>query len=365
LWRVQDIDPGFTAGDVLVLRTALPVPKYAKVASRESFYGRVLAGVRALPGVSAAAYITSVPMLWRGGIWQVTLEHERPDPAQSRVASLRFTTPGFFNVLDIPLLEGRDVRESDNQQSSFVAVVSESFARQAWPGQSAIGRTIQLAFRERTIVGVVGDIKVRGLEQQSEPQIYVPSSQVPDGEIVFYSPKELIIRSPVPAATLAAAVRPIVARADPELPVSDVQTLEAVIAAETAPRRVQVRVLGAFAAVALFLTIVGIHGLLAFSVSSRSREIGVRMALGASSRRVLGMVLRQVLVLSTVGVALGVGLALAAGRALQALLAGISPADLATFGAATAACLVMALVSSILPAWRAVRVDPVTAIRTE
>jgi ABC-type antimicrobial peptide transport system permease subunit len=221
------------------------------------------------------------------------------------------------------------------------------------------------AFQDRTVVGVVGDVRVRGLERTSEPQVYLPYRQAPDGAMGWYTPKDLVVKSDVGPATLAPLLRQIIARADPAQPVSDVRTLASIVEAETAPRRVQVRVLGAFAAVALLLAGIGIHGLLAFTVSNRSQEIGVRLALGAQRGDILGLVLRHGVALGAGGVALGLVLAFAAGRGLEALLAGVSPRDVATFLTAGGLAVSMAFLGSLLPALRAIRVDPLTVMRAE
>jgi predicted permease len=364
LLRVRAVDPGFRADGVLTLRTTLPLPRYEATGRRHRFYERVLSDVGALPGVSGAAYISFLPMVMRGGVWPVVVPGVTQDATKARLASLRYVTPGFFETLGIPLHRGRDVSDADAQESLPVAVVSRSFAERYWPGEDPLGRRFQFAFQQRTVVGVVGDIRVRGLERSSEPQVYLPDQQVPDGGIIAYTPKDLVVRAR-DAASLVPSLRKIVARADPEQPISDVQMLSEIVEADTAPRSVQVRVLGAFALLAVLLAGVGIHGLLAYTVSSRAREIGVRMALGAASRDVLRLVLGNGVRLALGGVALGLALAWAAGRTLEALLAGVSPHDGATYIIAIAVVLVMALLGSLLPTLRALRVDPVAVMRVE
>ncbi len=374
LFRIQDVDPGFRAEGVLTARTWLPLPAYAPTERRAQFYGSVLEGVRALPGVTGAAYISFLPMVMPGGIWSIQTEGQTSQ--SQHTASLRFVTPGFFDVMRIPIERGRDVTESDVGEAITVAVVSASFAERHWPGQDPLGRRFHFGllgggttrlgpFQDRTVVGVVGDIRVRGLERTSEPQVYLPYLQVPDDAMVFYAPKDLVVRSTGDAAAFGPFLRRIVSRVDPAQPVSDVRSLDSILAGETAPRRVQVRVLGAFAAVAVLLAGIGIHGLLAFAVSARTSEIGVRLALGASARDILRLVLRQGALLAVVGVAVGLALAFAAGQGLQAVLAGVSPRDLLVFLAATVVVLATAVGGGLLPALRALRVDPLTAIRTE
>jgi putative ABC transport system permease protein len=363
LWTLRAADPGFRPEGVLTLRTSLALPKYGPVAARDAFYTRVLAEVRALPGVTHAAYITGVPMTMWGGLWGVTVK-DRPQGEHTN-ASLRYLTPGYFSAMGIPLLRGRDVGEADSRERPFVAVVSDSFARRYWPGQEALGRRFTFALAEREIVGVVGDVRVRGLEQTSEPQVYLPRGQVEDGSIVGYIPKDLVVRSSLAPASLVPAIRRIVRAVDPEQPLSNVRSMTDVVDATTASRGVQLRVIGAFALVAAVLAAVGIHGLLSFAVAQRSREIGVRIALGAEPRDILKMVLRQALRLAAAGVLPGIALAYVAGRALEALLAGVRPGDPATYLAVVLLCVVMTVAGSLQPTLRAVRLDPVGAIRNE
>jgi ABC-type antimicrobial peptide transport system permease subunit len=208
-------------------------------------------------------------------------------------------------------------------------------------------------------------VHVRGVERESEPQVYLPNQQVPDGGVIFYAPKDLAIRGTADPAVLTPLVRGVIARADAQQPISDVRTLADVVQAETGARTAQVRVLGAFAGAALLLAGVGIHGLLSFVVRSRSQEIGVRVALGALPRDVLALVLRQAARLTVAGVLAGLALSYAAGRTMQALLFGVSPYDLATFGAAILVSALMVGAGCLMPAVRALRVDPIAVMRSE
>jgi ABC-type antimicrobial peptide transport system permease subunit len=282
-------------------------------------------------------------------------------------AALRFVTPGYFATIGIPIRQGRDVSETDVLGTMPVAVVSESFGREHFPGQSLIGRQFGFAGAVRTIVGVAGDVRFRGLERtNSEPQVYLAAWQQADGATAsFYAPQDLLVRATVPPSTLMPAVRGIIRKADPQLAITSMRSLEEVVYLETASRVVQLWVLGGFSAIALLLAAIGIHGLLAFTVASRSREIGVRMALGATATDILRMVMTRSVMLAVLGVAIGSVLAFAAGRSLQALLYGVSPADMTVFGVAIAVAFVMTIAGSILPAWRAIKVDPITATRTE
>jgi len=361
LWRIQGVNPGFKADGVLTMRTTLPFPKYAPTAKRGQFYETVLSDVRALPGVTSAGYISFLPMVMRGGIWAVKVPGFAETPGGQNI-SLRFITPGFFQSMGIPVMAGEDVSERDDDKAPMVAIVSESFAKRYWPGQNPIGKKFFVSFFDREVKGVVSDIKVRGLERRSEPQVYLPYRQIPDGWMPFYAPKDLVIRSEN-AAALGPVVREIIRRADPELPVSDIRLLEDIVSADTATRRVQLWALGVLAGLAFLLAAVGIHGLLSYSVASRTHEVGIRLALGAEPRRIVSMFVGRALLLGGAGVLAAVPLAWWAGRLLEALLAGVAPADPPAVAGAVALVFAMTVAGAILPAVRAARVDPASAIR--
>jgi putative ABC transport system permease protein len=274
-------------------------------------------------------------------------------------------TPGYFAALGLTLRQGRDVSESDGETTPAVAVVSESFVERYWPGENPIGKRFAFATRERQVAGIVGNVRTRGLERPSEPQVYLPYRQMADGSMTWYAPKDLAVRSSGNTAALVPAIRRIIAAADAEQPVSDVKTLAELVAGETVARSVQLRVLGSFAGLALLLAAVGIHGLLSFAVSQREREIGVRVALGANPADILRMVLRRGLLLALAGAAPGLALAYAGAYGLQALLAGVQPGDATTFVAAGTVAFLMTAAGSLAPALRAVRVDPISAMRAE
>ncbi|HXT18661.1 MAG TPA: ABC transporter permease [Gemmatimonadaceae bacterium] len=366
IWRLQSEDVGFRTENVLTATTALSFRRYGDPEVRWRFYTSVLDRVRALPGVSSAAYISGLPIERKGGIWAVSYnEQEQQIRDASKTASLRFVTPGFFSTLGIPLLQGRDVDATDTPDKPYAAVVSKSFAERMWPHETPIGKHFFSAFHDRMVVGVVADVRVRGLEQTSEPQMYIPARQVEKGNLIGYVPQNLAIRCRCATTAIAGEIRRIVHDADPLQPVSDVRMLADIVAGETAPRVAQLRVLMILAAIALLLSGIGIHGLLSFTVARRTREIGVRVALGARSDEVLRMVLREGLVLSLLAILPGVIVAYWAARAMSSLLVGVSPSDPATFGLAVFLCAATTLIGCIRPAVRAARVDPVEALRAD
>ncbi len=364
LWKVQSTDPGFATEGRLTARTSLPVGRYSPTAARAGFYERVLTEVRALPGVRSAAFTSFLPMVMRGGIWDVKIPGREEDPADDKV-SMRFITPGYFETMGIPLLKGRDFNSFDTRSAPSALVVSESFAKHYWPGQDPIGRVVNVTFEDRVIVGVAADVKVRGLERISEPQVYLGHQQINDGWVPFYAPKDLAVRVSGDPMSLAPAVRDIIKRVDPLVPVSDVRTMKNIVETETASRTTQLAILEAFALIATLLAAIGLQGLVAFSVANRLQEIGVRIVLGASKGQIVRLVIDQGVRLASAGVVAGMGLAYAAGRSMSALLAGLDPLDAPTFLAAVALSGLMAAASSLLPALRAARVNPISVMRTE
>jgi predicted permease len=365
VWRVQAIDPGFVPQNVLTLRTALPRPKYESPVRRGEFYERVLAGVRALPGVQSAAFITGLPMVMTGIITGVEIPGQDVRSARSGGVSHRWVTPQYFRTMGIPLRRGRDVEHGDARDRAWVAVVSASFVERYWPGEDPIGKIFRHRGQTRTVVGVVGDVRVRGLERNSEPQMYLPAPQPAEGSPAIFDPKDLVIRHSGQVEALVSAIRQIVRAVDPEQPISDVRTMDEVLAGDTATRHAQLQVLGVLAAVAVLLSGVGIYGLLAYTVSQRSQEIGVRLALGADRSRVGRMIVADGMRLALFGIVPGVLGAYAAARGMSALLFGVAPGDPATFATGVGVALLMTFAGSVVPAVRAVRVTPMSVLRAE
>ena len=362
--RVQSVDPGFAAEDVLTLRTQLPSPRYDDSVRREQYYRGVLADVQALPGVSAAAFTSGLPMVLTGGITGVEVPGAEVKSSRTDGVSWRVITPQFFKVLGVEVRLGRQLEDGDAIGRPMVAIVSESFVQRYWPGRNPLGLTFTVRGAARTVVGVVRDIKVRGLERSMEPQIYLPAYQMLTGIPGLYQPKDLVIKA-VAGEALLPSVRAVIRRADAEQPISDVRMMRAVVQRETEGRRAQVAILVALAVIALVLTAIGIQGLLAFLVTQRSQEIGVRLALGADPARVAGMIVAEAGRWTAIGGVLGVGIAYVAAKSMQALLFGLEPSDPLTFAAGLSVVVLVTLAGAVAPAWRAVRISPLVALRSD
>ncbi|AHG91652.1 permease [Gemmatirosa kalamazoonensis] len=364
VWKVRAVDPGFTTEQVLTMRTALPSPRAADTLRRTEFYDRVLAGVQSLPGVQAAAYTSGLPFVLWGGIGAAEIPGEDERNRRADGESLRWITPQFFTALGVPVLRGRAIADGDRFGRPLVAVVSEAFVRRHWPNGEPLGKRFRLRGMDYTVVGVVRDIRVRGLERSSEPQLYFAAAQA--GQLGgLYVPKDLIVRANGRSETLLPAIRRVIRGVDPEQPISDVRQLSEVVSNQTADRRAQLGVLTALAVVALLLTGIGIYGLLAFIVAQRAREIGVRLALGADPRRAARMIVFEAVRLALLGGIPGVLVAYAAARAMRALLFGVPPSDPLALAAGVGVVLVATLIGSLAPALSAVRVSPLLAMRAD
>ena len=357
------VDPGFRADEVLALRITLPRDRYEGEA-RLAFADELLGRVRALPGVSDAALGSDLPLRGNSSAAMLVVE-ERPD---DRVRYyVHKVTPDYFRTLGIPILQGRGIEASDRPDTPPVVVVTEAMARRFWPSGGAIGRRIRLGDAdgpEATIVGVVRTPRFRDLTTdpaaaRSDPDVFFPLAQRPDRVL------EIALRSDLEPASLTSAVRAQVAALDPALPVHAVRPLAESVREQSATSRFGSIVMSSFSVLALVLATIGIYGLLAFVVSLGTREIAIRMALGAGAARVRRLVVGQAMLLVGIGVALGLAGGVAAARALSSQLFGVSPADPATLSGVTVTVLGAALLASWLPARRASRVEPQSVLRGE
>jgi predicted permease len=364
--RLRAIDIGFRTDHLLTLRTTLPRELYRDPVRRLAFYDRVVEGVRALPGVEGAAYNSMLPFLSAGNTQGYRAEGTQLPPGEPGDALLRVGTNDYLKTLGVRLLEGRLPDPRDVAGAPPVIVVNETLAKRLWPRETAVGHRIAMSSGGtpvwRTITGVVKDVRERGYELEMKPGVYIPFAQFPG---TWALPENLIVRTKGDPAALAGAVRRIIASVDPEQPVAAVRTMDEILDRAVQDRSQQMSLLGAFAGLALLLASIGLYGVLSYAVTQRSREIGLRMALGASARTVVGMIVGRGLMLTGLGLVIGLALAAAASRAMRTMLYGVDAIDPATFAGVSVLLCATAVLACWVPAWRASRVDPIVVLREE
>jgi putative ABC transport system permease protein len=363
--RLQEVRPGFRPGNVLSAQLVLPEIKYKTRPEIIAFADQLLARVGALPGVEAAGTVNPLPLTQEG--WQTDYQIEgRPVPARGEAPNSDYhvVSGAYFKAMGIPLVRGRLFDDSDREDTTPVVLVNETLARRYWPEGDAVGKRMRTGSVDQpgpwlTVVGVVGDVRQYGLDQEQKTQFYRPGRQL------ALHPMSLVLRAQGDPEALAAAVRRAVQSIDPDQPIYNVRSMDSLLATTLAPRRLSLLLLAAFAMTALLLAGVGIYGVLAYSVTQRTHEIGIRMALGARRADVLVMILRQGIRLVLIGAALGVAAAFGLTRLMSSLLFGVSPTDPATLGAVCLVLVGVALLACIVPARRASGVDPMIALRCE
>jgi len=360
--HLQEINPGFNADDVLAMRVTSPPGKYAQGEPRAQFYRQLIDRVKAAPGVQSAGAILSLPL---GGdtfnVWRGVIREGRPmTPDEQSNAQHLAITPDYFQTLQIPLKAGRTFTDQDNLQSTKVVIVNETMARQLWPGDNPIGRRFTIWRDEkfpREVVGVVGDTK-SSLDKEPGLQMYVPYAQDPT-----WGSLTLVVRSSGETRAVAGAVRDAIRSVDKAVPNYDLKTMNDVVSASAAPRRIPMMLLSVFAGVAMLLAMLGIYGVTAYYVTQRTHEIGVRMALGAQIVDVLKLVLQRAMLLALVGIGIGIAGAVAVTRYLTTLLFGVKPIDVVTFVGVAIVLGLVVLVACVVPARRAARIDPLEALK--
>ena len=360
LAHARSIDPGFDPRGVYIASLDLGLANYDAIKGRQAT-ATILERVRAIPGVEMAATSAMLP-LGGGGMGLGNIEvagREPPDPRQGWRVDWNVTTPGYFALMNIPLERGRDFSAADREGSGDVAVLNQTFADALFPGGDAVGRTISSNGRTVTIIGVAHDAKYRTLGENPRNFIYVPFAQW------YIGRQHVLIKMRPDAQAPTNAVRRLIAELDPALPILRQRTMADQTAVSLLPQRLALYVSGGLGLVALLLALLGIYGVTAFNVTQRTREVGVRVALGAQRSHVLSLILRNAFALVAIGVTLGTLAAVAATRLIGNLLYGVPPTDIVAFGTAGALLAGAALVASWIPARRAARVDPVIALRSE
>jgi putative ABC transport system permease protein len=371
LWQLQDVSPGFDADKVLTMEVALPVARYEE-GTQMPFYQQLEERIRGLAGVAEVGAIDILPLSNNYNSQGVQIEdHPMPD-GQGASPQVRSITPGYFRAISIPLINGREFNAHDNMAGQLVVIVSESAAKKYWPGETdVIGKRVthnNSVPRERqqrvggpgsrVIVGVVGDVKHLALEEAEVPMMYEPHTQQPS-----YHTMRLVIRTQVDAAALTGQVREALNQIDREVPLSQVATLSTSLDKSVAEPRMRATLLGLFAGLAMALAAIGVYGVVAYLVGQRTQEIGVRRALGAQARDVVAMLVRESMRPVLTGIGIGLVGAFALSRALAAMLFQVSSTDVTTYAIACGVLAVAALLASVIPARRALGVDPISAVR--
>jgi len=357
--QLLHVDPGFDSSNVLTMNISLPTVKYAKPALQIAFFDEVLRRISDVAGVRSAAISATLPLSWKR-ITPMLPEGQPNVPlAQRPFIDIEAVSPGWFQTMRVPLRAGREFTAADNAQAPKVVIANETFARQFWPNQNPIGKQVVVGRGPAPdeVVGVVADVKNRGLGQETQPQLYIAFAQLP------WSNMNLLVRTAVPPQGLVSALRAKIAEVDPDQPVTSIQTVDDLMDSSRTQPRFTMLLLGIFSVTALGLAVIGIYGVLAYSVAQRRHELGIRLALGAESGDILRLVVRQGLVLAGVGIAVGLVAALLLTGLISSLLFRVSARDLTTFAVTPLLFLWIAALTSYVPARRATKVDPIETLR--
>lgn len=365
LSQLAQTDRGFRTEGVLVA-TAQAWSYYPTPTQRAKFVQQAVERLKVIPGVEKVGMTSSLPLSWPIGFDRSRLRVEgRPTPPGDELQTVRAaaTSPGYFDVLSIPLLAGRAIAETDLAGSPPIVVINRAFARRFFPDENPLSKRVAFGFMTapvtREIVGIVGDVRHEGLHADPEPTVFVPHAQAATGAIHF------LVRSETDPALLQRSVRSALAQMNGSMPLSDVKTMDSVLAGTLRQRRFQLGLLSAFSITAVLLSAIGIYGVMSRATSERTHEIGVRMAVGAHASDVRWMVLRNGGALAVGGIVAGVAMALVLTRYMTGMLFGVTPLDPITYVAAAGVLLLAALAATWLPAWRASAVDPVVALRSD
>lgn len=366
LIRLQKIDPGFNPDNVVTMRLSLPQARYPEAGKQRAFYGQLLESIKTLPGVQSASAVNFLPLSATGNQRNFSIKGQG---AMQTNVEFRMIDPGYFRTMQIPLLAGRELNERDTAGEPYVAVVNETFARLFFEDEKALGNEIKLhglnsPFPWLSVVGVVSDVKHGGLDVETRPEMYVSYLQPPLPNFGVQS-MFLVARTTNDPSSIVDGIRKEVLSLDHELPVFSVATMEQLLARSIAPRRFNMFLFELFAGVAVALAMIGIYGVLTYSVSQRTHEIGIRMAVGAQAKDILGLILHQAFKLVAIGIVLGGAGAYILTRFMKGLLFDVSATDPLTFVGISLLLAVVATLASFLPARRAMKVDPLTALRYE
>jgi putative ABC transport system permease protein len=357
--RLRLADLGFDQSNLLTLRVTLPEKEYPDTVSVAAFHTRFASGLASIPGVEAVGATTILPLQGNSATYYSLAGEVIEDDSQRKVTDYLSVLPGYFAALDIPIVRGRDLEDGDRAGMRRVILINETMAERHWPDSDPIGQEIEFYSGPREVVGVVADTKNNGADSQLRPMVYFAALQGMARSLSW------LAETTVPPENLIEAVRAEVLALDPNIPAYSVRTLRAQIDESLGGDTIMAKIMGVVAIIALVLSLAGVYGVMAYTVSQRTQELGIRMALGAQTRDVLSMVVRQGAILAVIGVLVGILVALGVTRSLSFFLFGVSPFDPLTFGAVAVALLASGLIATYFPARRATKVDPIVALRAE
>ena len=359
--RLLRVDPGFDAHNVLTMNLSLPTVKYAKPTQQVDFFNEVVRRISEIPGVRSAAISATLPLTWKRITPMLPEGQPNVSLGQRPFIDIEAVSPQWFQTMRVPLGSGREFTDADNADAPKVVVVNETFARRFWPGQDAVGKHVVVGRwpQPAEVIGVAQDVCNKGLAQEPQAQVYVSFPQLP------WSDMNLLVRTAVPPQTLVSAIRAQISAVDPDQPITSVQSVDDLMDSSRTQPRFLMMLLTAFSITALALAVVGIYGVLAYSVAQRWHELGIRMALGAERSDILQLVVRQGVMLATFGVAVGLLAALLMTRLMVSVLYKVGSHDLMTFALAPVLFLAIAVLTSYIPARRATSVNPTIALRQQ
>jgi putative ABC transport system permease protein len=357
--RIRLADLGFDSSDVLTLRLTLPEADYPDSVAVADFHTRLSEAIRSIPGVEAVGAASTLPLRGASGTYYWLPGETIEDDSQRKVTNYISVLPGYFAALDIPLIRGRGLEERDRAGMRRVIVINETMAQLHWPDGDPIGQRVEFYSGPREIVGVVTDTRDLGADNPVEPMTYFAALQGISRSLGW------VIETAVPPESIVESVRAEISAIDPNIPPFGVQAMEAMIDESLGGDTIMAKIMAVVAIIALILALAGVYGVMGYTVSQRTQEMGIRMALGARGRDVLSMVVRQGALLAAIGVVIGIGVGLGVTRSLSYFLFGVSPFDPLTFGAVAVVLLGAGLVATYFPARRATKVDPMIALRAE
>ena len=357
--RIRLADLGFDRTDVLTFQTLLPEAQYPDSALVNDFHLRLQDRLAALPGVGTVGGASALPLQGTSSTYYVLAGQDFQDMNQRSITAFKYVLPGYFQSLDIPVLRGRAVQESDGAGSGLVAVINQTMADRHWPDADPVGQQVVISSGAREIVGVVANSKDAGADAGERAAIFMPFLQG-GGRFMDWA-----VEASVPLSTLVESVRSEVSVMDPSVPAYDILTMDDLIEQSLGGDLIMARIMSVLAVIALILALGGVYGVMAFTVTQRTREMGIRLSLGAQRGNVMSMVIRQGTVLALLGIVIGIGVGLGVTRGLSRFLFGVNPFDPLTFASVSVVLFLAGVAATFFPARRATKVDPVEVLRQE